>query len=237
MEISSFMSDIVNEYYKNNARKIKNIVNKVISHKFGGIADKDISEYYLIADDVMVEIIQTNKFDKRKGDFDGYFYNTLIYAFIDFEKHGNRQKRRNTKFVLDSKGNKVLDENGKPQKVIIPDVSFDEPIKNGEESCSYGDIIADQCNVEDDVLDSFQPDEKYSEKMCRYLDKLSKLQKAVLSCIAEGYRKKEILEELHISEQVYIDCCEAIHSYKNISVLLNNEKIIEKSSDKHSEKK
>ena len=55
--------------------------------------------------------------------------------------------------------------------------------------------------------------------MCMYLGRLSDLQKEVLRLISIGFMPSEILEELHINQKMYEDCYQAIHSYRNISLL------------------
>ena len=52
-----------------------------------------------------------------------------------------------------------------------------------------------------------------------YLGRLSDLQKEVLRLISIGFMPNEILEELHINSKMYEDCYNAIHSYRNISLL------------------
>ena len=56
--------------------------------------------------------------------------------------------------------------------------------------------------------------------MCRYLGRLSDLQKEVLRLISIGFMPSEILEELHINQKMYEDCYKAIHSYRNIEILM-----------------
>ena len=53
----------------------------------------------------------------------------------------------------------------------------------------------------------------------RYLSRLSNLQKEVLRLISIGFMQNEILEELHINQKMYEDCYNAIHSYRNVSLL------------------
>ena len=58
--------------------------------------------------------------------------------------------------------------------------------------------------------------------MDKYLNKLSSLQREVLRLISIGFMPSEILEELHIKlshENRTEDCYNAIHAYRNISLL------------------
>ena len=58
-----------------------------------------------------------------------------------------------------------------------------------------------------------------SEKMNRYLGKLSKLQKQVLYAMSEGYSNDEIKRILRISSKELSDACAALRSYRNTSIL------------------
>ena len=65
-----------------------------------------------------------------------------------------------------------------------------------------------------------EKEETYSSEMKQYLAKLSVLQREVLRLISIGFEPREILDELHINKKQYEDCYNAIHSYRNISVLM-----------------
>ena len=87
-----------------------------------------------------------------------------------------------------------------------------------KEDVTLKDIIASENNVEKELFE--KGEEIYSVEMCEYLSRLSDLQKEVLHLISVGFMPTEILEELHINQKTYQDCYNAIHSYRNISVLL-----------------
>ena len=94
-------------------------------------------------------------------------------------------------------------------------ISIDTPVNDGEST--IGDLIPDGCNVEKEIFE--EKEEGYSRRMMLYLSKLSNLQREVLRLDADGYRPHEIKEKLHMTEKQYTDCCTAIHSYRNVSVL------------------
>ena len=56
--------------------------------------------------------------------------------------------------------------------------------------------------------------------MQKYLRRLSVLQREVLKLISIGFEPNEILTELHINRKQYEDCYNAIHSYRNVSILM-----------------
>lgn len=88
------------------------------------------------------------------------------------------------------------------------DVSLDALIE--DKDASLMDLIASDDKVEVDT---------YSEKMVRYLSRLSKLQKKVLFAMANGYSSDEIKSRLNISAKELSDVCTALKSYRNVSIL------------------
>ena len=64
--------------------------------------------------------------------------------------------------------------------------------------------------TEDDIL---------SDKMKKYLGRLSKLQRDVLYAISEGYSNEEIIVGLKITPKEMTEACTAIKSYRNVSIL------------------
>lgn len=96
-------------------------------------------------------------------------------------------------------------------------ISIDTPIGE-DESYTIGDMITDKNTVEKEFFEDNS--ENYSKEMTRYLNRLSLLQKEVLRLISIGFTPSEIIGELHINQKAYEDCYNAIHSYKNISILM-----------------
>ena len=95
-------------------------------------------------------------------------------------------------------------------------ISIDTPVGDSGD-ITIGDTIADSFMIEREVFDNGE--DGFSGRMMSYLNRLSKLQRDVLRLGADGYLPGEIKKELHISDRQYADCCEAIHSYRNVSVL------------------
>ena len=63
-------------------------------------------------------------------------------------------------------------------------------------------------------------EDTYSAEMQKYLSRLSVLQREVLRLISIGFDPNEILTELHINKKQYEDCYNAIHAYRNTSILM-----------------
>ena len=97
-------------------------------------------------------------------------------------------------------------------------ISIDTPIGHEDGNFTIGDTILSKSTIEKELFE--EREENYSKEMCRYLGRLSNLQKEVLRLISIGFMPNEILEELHINQKMYEDCYQAIHSYRNVSILL-----------------
>ena len=96
-------------------------------------------------------------------------------------------------------------------------VSIYTPIGD-DENITIGDIIQSDFDLEKEAFKEREED-IYSQKMLKYLNRLSRLQKEILRLTIAGYAPNEIKGELHISDKQYADCNAALRSYRNISVL------------------
>lgn len=184
------MEEIINSYYKNNARKLHNMVDKIMRKlHFNNV---DNTDFYSLANEIFVDAI--NRYDKSKA-FDGFLYSCLLNKFKTEMTRRNRMKRQ-------------ADKNA---------ISIETPIGDDEYS-TIGDTIADKNTIESEFFEENK--EAFSSCIKEYLSKLSPLQQEVLQLISIGYTTSEIIGELHINKKMYEDCYKAIHSYRNISVLI-----------------
>ncbi len=181
---------ILNTYYADNARKLHNVVDKILL-MFGGLSEKDRDDFYSLANEVFTDVLKG--YDEVQS-FDGFLYSCLCNKIKTEMTSRNRYKRKTDRMS----------------------VSIDMPI-DGEENATIGDMIPDSFCMEKELLEDNE--EEYSEKMLIYLDRLSQTQKEVLRLTVAGYLPSEIKEELHITEKQYCDCYAAIHSDRNVSVL------------------
>lgn len=183
------MEQILVMYYANNAKKLHRMVDKILL-KFGGLSNKDMDDFYSLANEVFVDVIK--KHDKSKS-FDAFLYSCLLNKIKTEMTKRNREKRRADRISI----------------------SIDMPIGD-DENLTIGDIIADNSTIEKEIFE--KNEEGYSRRMLLYLSKLSSLQKEVLRLNMAGYLPNEIREELNISDKQYADCYAAIHSYRNVSI-------------------
>ena len=185
------MEQILNAYYSNNAKKLHSVVDKILI-RFGGLTDKDIDDFYSLANEVFVDVLR--RYDDSQS-FDKFLYSCLTNKIKTEITRRNREKRKADRMSI----------------------SIDIPIGD-DDSITLRDTIADKFNIEKNFLEISE--NNYSKKMRCYLSKLSNLQKKVLRLNIAGYLPNVIRKELHINEKQYADCYAAIHSYRNVSILL-----------------
>lgn len=188
MELTLEQERIMNSYYDNNARKIHSVVNKIL-RKFGGISNKDVDDFYSLANEFFVFALVNCS---NNDTFDSFLYGILWNKIRNEITKRNREKR-------------------KTDKMSIP---IDSPIGDG--SATLMDIIASDFSVEKEV---FGWEDERSSKVERYLDSLSKKERKVVELLADSFRPGEIKEILHMSEKEYQDIMIGIHAYENISLL------------------
>lgn len=184
------MEQILLSYYADNAKKLHKIVDSILL-KFGGLSDKDLDDFYSLANEVFVDVMK--RYDGSQS-FDAFLYSCLLNRIKTEMTRRNREKRKSDRMSI----------------------SIDTPIE-GDEDLTLGDTIADNFTIEKELFD--KNEEGYSKRVLIYLNRLSGLQKEVLRLNIEGYLPNEIRDELQISEKQYADCFAAIHSYRNVSVL------------------
>lgn len=207
------MQSILNIYYKNNASKLHRMVDKLLL-QFGGIENKDRDDFYSLANEVFVDVL--NRYD-REQPFETFLYSCLDRKIKTEITRRNRSKRQ--PYQRDSSGKLIRDEDGKP--IPIPIVSLNSPIGD-DENKTIEDLIKDtKVGSDFDIDKTFFEDNKgrYSEKMSRYINRLSIVQREVVKLMIVGYSASEIKENLHISNQEYTDSVDAIRSYRNVSIL------------------
>ena len=184
------MEDRIEYYYANNAKKLREMVDKIIIKLH--FIDVDNTDFYSLANEIFLQAI--NNYDENQ-DFNGFLYSCLVNKFKTEMTRRNRQKRQ-------------CDNNS---------ISIDTPISDEDGNFTIGDTIASKSTIEKEFFE--EREEGYSKEMCMYLSRLSDLQKEVLRLISIGFIANEIIEELHITQKQYDDCYSAIHSYRNISIL------------------
>lgn len=181
--------DLVDSYFENDGKVLYSLIDKVL---FKLKFDVEKSDFYSLGSEIFLDALC--RYDETQ-DFNGFLYSCLMNKFKTEMTRRNRQKRQ-------------ADKNS---------ISIDTPIGDEDGNYTLGDMIASKSTIEKEFFE--EKEEGYSKEMCKYLSSLSNLQKEVLRLISIGFMPSEILEELHINQKIYEDCYNAIHSYRNISVL------------------
>ena len=181
--------DLVDLYFKNDGKVLYGLIDKVL---FKLKFDVEKSDFYSLGSEIFLDALC--RYDETQ-DFNGFLYSCLMNKFKTEMTRRNRQKRQG-------------DNNS---------ISIDTPVGDGDGNFTIGDTISSKTTIEKEFFE--EREESYSKEMCRYLGRLSNLQKEVLRLISIGFMPSEILEELHINQKMYEDCYQAIHSYRNISLL------------------
>lgn len=198
----SQMGEYVDFYCGNNNKELKRIVNPILIGRFGWVSQKDYDDFYSLAALVVWECEKKfNKEDQGSEEFKRY----LSKCILNRIKSRITYMHRNRRVMKDNEGNPVYE------------ISIDTPFE-GSDGSTLGDMLVGDFDIEREVLGGKEP--QYSTRMRTYLNRLSSLQKRVLELITEGFLPDEIKTELHITGREYADCCEAIHSYRNVSALL-----------------
>lgn len=165
------MEQILTTYYANNAKKLHKIVDKILL-KFGGLLDKDMDDFYSLANEVFVDVMR--RYDGSQS-FDGFLFSCLFNKIKTEMTRRNREKRKADRMSI----------------------SIDTPIGD-DENYTIGDLLADDFTVEKELFEKERKDE-WREEVIEYLNSLSPLQRKIAFLLSDNNTPDEICEELHIT--------------------------------------
>lgn len=183
-------SNILDAYYSNNAGKLHRIVDKILL-RFGGLSDKDLDDFYSLANETFVDVLK--RYDGIQS-FDGFLYSCLSNKIMSEMTKRNCEKRRADRMA----------------------VSLDAPLKD-EDGSTIGELIADTFDLEKEICGEISG---ITYKLEKYLRMLSRKQKEILELLSYCYKASEIQEMLHMSKKEYADALDSIRSYEKIKILL-----------------
>lgn len=184
------MEKILNEYYENNAKKLRVMVDKILFKlKFHNV---DKEDFYSLANEVFVDVM--NRYDNSQ-DFDGFLYSSLYRKFCTQMTRLNREKRKADKTAL----------------------SLDEKINDEENSLTVGDIVGDKETVETQIFKEER--EEWRKEVLEYLERLSPLQRKIAFLLSDNNTPDEICEELHITMKHFENSVKRILSDERIKPL------------------
>ena len=194
---------ISEEYYGNDRKKLKYIINNVL-RKFGGIENMD--DYYSIGDEIFCNaLINFN----GKGKFNGYLAMCLQRKLYSAVTSSNRKKRCSYELYRTDDGSVATR--------YIKDLSLDAVIENDgtDEKCFLKDIIG----REDDY--PILSEGLFSKSLTRYIQSLPKKTKVIAHMIMDGLDEEEICEKLSIDNAEYNIHLGIMRLYENKKIITN----------------
>lgn len=186
------MDKILFTYYANNAKKLHMIVNKILK-KFGGISDKDLDDFYSLANEVFVDVMR--RYDDSQS-FDAFLYSCLLNKIKTEMTRRNRQKRKADRMSI----------------------SIDTPIGD-DNGFTIRDTLQSDFDIDNEVFKNFK---NYGENITEFFNSLSDMQKEIVLLIMDGYDATRIKDVLNITDKQYKDCWSVITSYDKKRILYNN---------------
>lgn len=184
-------SDILDEYYADNAKKLHKVVDKIVL-KFGGLSNKDLDDFYSLANEVFTDIMK--KYDDSQS-FDGFLYSCLLNKIKTEITRRNREKRKADRLCI----------------------SLDA-VNGDEEECNLLDVLPSDFDTFDEVAKR-QENGRYHDKVERYISRLSNRQVNILNLLVDGYKANEIQRILKISSTEYSEDLKIMRSYENVRIL------------------
>ena len=191
VEIGEFIHQKLHEYYKNDCKKLHKIVDLILQRlRFYDVYKED---FYSLANEIIAKAIIKYDFEQ---DFDGYIYRCLENKFKTEMTRLNRYKRKADKTAL----------------------SLDESVGNDEDNSTLGDMIASNINIEKEILGD-DADIIMNEKIERYLDSLSKIQRKIIEMKMQNIEVQHIKEQLGLTDSQYSSHMQEVVQYEHIRLL------------------
>lgn len=196
--------DEIQEYYENDARKLRKICDYIINKL--GFIDIDKEDFYSLANEVFVMAMENYNGTSK---FSTFLSSCLTKKFISEMTASNRDKRCNKMEIneLDDSGNVVK------RIIILQDERLD--VKNDENSTSLIDTIPSYMSVEDIVFGNSE----WSDEMDTYLNSLSPLQKKIAILLSDGYSSDDICDDLHITKTHYTNSVRKMFTNDKVRIL------------------
>lgn len=168
--IPDYLKPTVNSYFVNDAKRLYDIVDKILFKLH--FTDVDKNDFYSLANEVFMYTVRD--YDPSKP-FDGFLYTCLYKKFCTEMTRRCRKKRMGDK----------------------TDISIDAPIGD-DENTTIGDMIAADNSIEKELFEKGEKEE-WKKEIKEYLDSLSPLQRKIAFLLSNNNTPDEICEELHIT--------------------------------------
>ena len=182
--------DLVDTYFENNGKVLYALIDKILFKlKF----DVEKSDFYSLGGEIFLDALC--RYDETQ-DFNGFLYSCLMNKFKTEMTRRNRQKRQ-------------CDLNA---------ISIDVPIGDEGSISTLGDMIASNINIEKEILGD-NADIIMDEKIERYLNSLTKIQRKIIEMKMENIEVQNIKEELCLTDSQYSSHMQEAIQYEHIRLL------------------
>ena len=203
------MMSIINEYMKDDKKKLKSICHKIWG---GKISISEYEDLYDVAVDCLMEAVV--QYDHSKSAFTTFLTGNIMRKTSTWIRD-NKYTLKSSNLERDKNGKIVRDENDihkRPKR--IENISLDAPMEDG------GDLKEMIPGTFNNLYDELFYEDLSDIKIRNYLSKLSDMQRKILSYMIKGYETKDIQELLHISKKDYGNHIAAIQAYENVRELM-----------------
>lgn len=180
---------LVNTYFKNDAKKLNIMIDKIL---FKLKFDVDKSDFYSLGNEIFLDVLC--RYDGVQ-DFNGFLYSCLTKKFKTEMTRRNRQKRKADRMAL----------------------SWQTPVGD-EGNSTLSDMIASNINIEKEILGD-DADIIMDEKIERYLNSLSKIQRKIIEMKMQNVEVQNIKEELGLTDSQYSSHMQEVVQYEHIRLL------------------
>ena len=182
--------DLVDSYFENDGKVLYSLIDKVLFKlKF----DVEKSDFYSLGSEIFLDALC--RYDETQ-DFNGFLYSCLMNKFKTEMTRRNRYKRQ-------------ADKNS---------ISIDTPIGDENGSYTLGDMIASNINIEKEILGD-DTDIIMDERIERYLESLSKIQRKIIELKVQNVEVQHIKEELGLTDSQYSSHMQEVVQYEHIRLL------------------
>lgn len=195
---------ILDTYYSDNARKLHGTVERILK-EFGGIYQKDIDDFYSLAN--IVFTVALKAYDPVQ-DFDRYLHSCLWRKIRTEITRRNRDKRRIKR--------KKNSENGAVEIEYMEDLSIYTPVGD-ENGSTIGDLLPADFDIEKEVASEIGL--LREDRVEKYLSSLSKIQRRMVEMRMEDVPAGAIKKELGLTDRQYLDHMKSLKSYEKKKVL------------------
>lgn len=179
-------------YYANGAAKLHKMVDKILV-TFGGIYDKDMDDFYSVANETFVDVLK--RYDESK-DFDNFLYSCLANKIRTEITARNRQKRQADRLAI----------------------SLDTPLADDDDLCLL-DTIASKSSVDGELEKNGVYED---EKVEVYLSGLSKKARKIIEMRMEDVPVNEIKNSLKLSDKQYEKYMDEARKSEDLVLFIKN---------------